>query len=426
MLSKQITFFGEDSSQIDTTSTFSDSLSLPVHRWIRYSAGFSALWVRELLHEQRNFGRTKVLDPFAGSGTVLLEAESSDIHGIGIEAHPLVARIARAKLLWRLDAVSFKHHALSICKAAQRRRGSVDYPPLILKCFPHETLLGLDSLRRTWQEVADGSPESELTWLALTSILRKCSPVGTAQWQYVLPKKRKVSCLNPYEAFETKIYLMAHDMLLRQAGASSPSSTLLQGDARKCLSIPEEWADLVVTSPPYANNYDYADATRLEMSFYGEISGWGDLQDTVRKYLIRSCTQHVAGMNAEIETALEDSCLEPIRGELGEAHSKLEKERDKHGGKKAYHAMIVAYFRDMADVWLALRRVTARNCLACFVIGDSAPYGIHIPVERWLGELAIAAGFRSFRFEKTRDRNIKWKNRKHRVPLHEGRLWVEG
>jgi hypothetical protein len=29
-------------------------------------------------------------------------------------------------------------------------------------------------------------------------------------------------------------------------------------------------------------------------------------------------------------------------------------------------------------------------------------------------------------FEKTRDRNIKWKNRKHRVPLCEGRLWVEG
>ena len=40
--------------------------------------------------------------------------------------------------------------------------------------------------------------------------------------------------------------------------------------------------------------------------------------------------------------------------------------------------------------------------------------------------LAIAAGFKSFTFEKTRDRNVKWKNRKHRVPLQEGRLWVEG
>lgn len=79
----------------------------------------------------------------------------------------------------------------------------------------------------------------------------------------------------------------------------------------------------------------------------------------------------------------------------------------------------------MATVWQALRRITRQGATACFVIGDSAPYGVHVPVERWLGDLAVAAGFKSYRFEKLRDRNTKWKNRKHRVPLHEGRLWVE-
>ena len=88
--------------------------------------------------------------------------------------------------------------------------------------------------------------------------------------------------------------------------------------------------------------------------------------------------------------------------------------------------MIAAYFNDMAAMWVSLRRVTSPGALACFVIGDSAPYGVYAPVDRWLGILAMAAGFRSFSFEKTRDRNVKWKNRKHRVPLHEGRLWVEG
>jgi hypothetical protein len=47
-------------------------------------------------------------------------------------------------------------------------------------------------------------------------------------------------------------------------------------------------------------------------------------------------------------------------------------------------------------------------------------------VDKWLGELALAAGFKTYKFEKIRDRNTKWKNRKHRVPLHEGILWVEG
>lgn len=62
----------------------------------------------------------------------------------------------------------------------------------------------------------------------------------------------------------------------------------------------------------------------------------------------------------------------------------------------------------------------------CWVIGDSAPYGVYAPIERWIGELALAAGFVDYRFEKLRDRNIKWKNRKHRVPLKEGLLWIEG
>ena len=62
----------------------------------------------------------------------------------------------------------------------------------------------------------------------------------------------------------------------------------------------------------------------------------------------------------------------------------------------------------------------------CLVVGDSAPYGVHVPVERWLGELALGAGFRSWTFQPVRTRNDRWQTRKHRVPLHEGRLWIEG
>jgi hypothetical protein len=40
--------------------------------------------------------------------------------------------------------------------------------------------------------------------------------------------------------------------------------------------------------------------------------------------------------------------------------------------------------------------------------------------------VALAAGFNDYSFDKIRDRNVKWKNRKHRVPLLEGRLWVHG
>ncbi|OFW36880.1 MAG: DNA modification methylase [Acidobacteria bacterium RIFCSPLOWO2_12_FULL_60_22] len=429
---EQLSFFEEADQAAkplltDTSSTFQDNLALPIHRWFRYSAGFSAAWVRQVIEQEKVRGCKQVLDPFAGSGTVPLEAELAAVRGLGVEAHPFVARIARAKLEWRSPVSDFKEFALRVLEhASVHRVEEGKYPKLMEQCFPRGTLLRLYSLRTALSELADSSPAAELSWLMLVSILRQCSPVGTAQWQYVLPSKKKVKVVDPFRAFEEKMLQMAQDMTVRQSLPGGPKAKIFHEDARKCSSVPFGWAQLVITSPPYANNFDYADATRLEMTFIGEINSWGDLQNSVRKYLVRSCSQHVAPISGQTKEIIEDPVLLPIRSELADVCARLEEEREHHGGKKTYHTMVAAYFSDMARVWTALRRVTAGGGRVCFVVGDSAPYGIYVPVDRWFGDLALAAGFRTYRFEKTRDRNVKWKNRKHRVPLHEGRLWVEG
>jgi len=425
----QGTLFENDEIPYISSSTFLDNLSLPVHRWFRYSAGFSASWIRRLIQREKDNGRTTILDPFVGSGTVLLESEFCDTKSIGIEAHPFVAKIAQTKLLWREDPIAFRDFAFSILEKAENSREiKKQHSKLIEKCFPQLTLQKLDLLLNAWSIKNDDSPLSELSWLALVSILRECSPVGTAQWQYVLPNKTKKNTADPFQAYRLKIRLMSQDMNIRhqQISHENVEAVVTRDDARYCSSIRDNWADLVVTSPPYANNFDYADATRLEMSFLGDISGWGDLQDVVRKYLVRSCTQHVAKCIGETYTIIEDPLLKPIYSEINKACQLLERERENHGGKKPYHTMIAAYFSDMAKVWKTLRRVTHGSSLICFIVGDSAPYGIHVPIERWFGEIAVSLGFESFRFEKLRDRNVKWKNRKHRIPLHEGILWVHG
>ncbi|HXT59830.1 MAG TPA: DNA methyltransferase [Pirellulales bacterium] len=408
------------------SGTFVDNMQLPVHRWFRYSAGFSAEWVRNLIRSAAMDGG-RVLDPFAGSGTVVLESEQANAESIGLEAHPFLARIARAKLGWREPPEALRRRAKQILTTTEStNHGKVaGYPPLIRKCFPDETLGKLDSLKHAMEALSGADPLSELVWLALVAILRSCSPVGTAQWQYVLPRKSKARSSDPWEAFERQADGMAHDMAVMQQRAVRRPGTIHLDDARHCSTVADGWADLVITSPPYANNYDYADATRLEMCFFGEIARWGDLQSAVREKLVRACTQHVASYADRTQEVIESETLRPIRGELTEVCAKLQAERENHGGKKPYHAMIAHYFLDLSQVWIALRRVTKRGGKVCFVIGDSAPYGVHVPVETWLGELAIAAGFRGYVFEKLRDRNTKWKNRKHRVPLQEGRLWVD-
>lgn len=423
-LAQQELFPLEAEASISTFSTFVANMHLPVHRWFRYSAGFSADWAESVIRSVH--GPVRVFDPFAGSATTLLAAEATHAESWGLEAHPFIYRIARAKLNWRADPQSYLRKIEQLKSVAKTVKPDVRaYPPLVHRCYEEQSLRQLDMLRQAYEQVRDDSPASELAWLTLVSILRKVSSAGTAQWQYILPKKQKQNPIDVTRAFEQCVCIVHHDVRLGQS-ATGPRANLLPGDARTCEGVPKRFANLVITSPPYPNNYDYADATRLEMSFMREISGWGDLQEVVRKYLVCSCSQHVPEKSVDLHHILNAPELSPIKDEISRVCERLSEVRETRSGRKTYHLMIACYFRDLGVMWKALRSVCASPAKVCFVIGDSAPYGVYVPVIPWLGVLALAAGFKSYSFEKTRDRNIKWKNRKHRVPLQEGRLWVEG
>jgi hypothetical protein len=404
------------------STVFTPNMSLPVHRWFRYSAGFSATWAEQIIRARvAEHPQTVVLDPFAGSGTTLIASQAAGARALGLESHPFVARIAKAKLSWETSPEEFETRAAQVLARA-RPSVPTDPPALLTKIYPERTLAHLMGLRLAADAEQQGNPVDDLVWLALVAILRRCSPVGTAQWQYVLPNKKKAKTADPFEAFTRQVEVMASDM--RDMPASEGSARICQEDARMAPSVPNGAIDLVVTSPPYPNNYDYADATRIEMTFLGQIERWRDLQESVRSRLIRSCSQHMVGYDPD--KTFEAPEIAPIRDELRGVYRRLSHEREHHPGHKAYDAMVVAYFHDLARTWTTLRRVCQPGAQALFIIGDSAPYAVHVPVERWLGELALGAGFSKWRFEKLRDRNIKWKNRKHRVPLQEGILTVEG
>lgn len=416
-------------NKIARSGTFTDNMKLPIHRWFRYSAGFSAEWVQsEIIKYKENTGNSPViLEPFSGSGTTNIAADSLRVESYGIEGHPFISRIAKAKQLWHIDVDEFRDTMSNVISYASNTRVSsdrYDESNLLGKCYSPESFDHLDRLKNAYEVLADGSPVWELIHLNITSILRACSHAGTAQWQYVLPNKTKSKVLDPFEASLGKMEIMASDMKFAQDSGWESRSHIMSHDARKPFNTPK--CNLLISSPPYPNNYDYADATRLEMMFWEEIAGWGDLKTAVRPTLMRSCSQHSASDKVNLDEMLADPLLEPIRNEIVKVTKELEVIRLTKGGKKAYHTMVAAYFLDLAKIWINIRQNMTKESRVCFVVGDSAPYGVYVPAEKWLGELALASGFSSYSFEKLRDRNTKWKNRKHTVPLHEGRLWVEG
>jgi DNA modification methylase len=419
--------FKQNELKMSRSGTFLDNMALPVHQWFRYSAGFAAQWVEQVLDKWEIGAGQVVLDPFAGSGTVSVACDSKGVTSIGVDAHPVVARICKAKLLWPTSVERFSRFAEKIMERADTFKTDTDkYPILVHNSYDVETLAILDGIKKAWIALNNDSPESELTWLAITAVLRSTSKAGTAQWQYILPNKQKKRILSPRMAFHQQVEMMKEDMWAMQSSPAIPKSEIFTADARKVSEFISVGIDAVITSPPYANNYDYADALRFEMSFWGDVEGWGDIHEKVRRHLIVSSSQHSSKEKLQLDDLLETSEVAPIHGELATIVRQLAIERNDHGGKKHYHTMVAAYCRDIAQVLNQLRQVCNSGSNMCWVIGDSAPYGIYCPIDKWIGELALAAGFKTYEFEKLRDRNTKWKNRKHRVPLKEGLLWIKG
>lgn len=153
---------------------------------------------------------------------------------------------------------------------------------------------------------------------------------------------------------------------------------------------------------------------------------WGQITAQVRDRLITSATTQVQRSDyGDAPIGREFAETAPsVYAELSDKVAELSRARVGKPGKKSYDLMVAGYFRDMFQV---LKR--CRDCLKggghmVLVLGDSAPYGVHVPTDDYLGRVAVSLGFREYQTYKLRDRGGKWagNTRRHDVPLREGLL----
>ena len=244
-------------------------------------------------------------------------------------------KIACSKLCWDADIQKVIAKTKKVLKYAKEHKfKSSEFPEIVKKCYDEKNLAEIDALKQTIDKICKGDKEDKLVWVGFVSILRSSSHVGTAIWQYVLPNKTKAKVLSAFEAFERQMEVICEDIDVFQKNGAEKKSLIIQQDARERSSVEDNSIDLIITSPPYANNYDYADATRLELSILGTIKGWGDLQDIIRPGLVRSCSQMVSQETQKTYEYLEDPLLSPIHDEIVEVCRNMEREKENHGGKK--------------------------------------------------------------------------------------------
>lgn len=416
---------------IEKYGSFQDSLRAPIHRWFTYPAGYSHKLVESKIHEYMLDASHTIMDPFVGTGTTSVAAKEVGVNSIGIEAHPFVFWIAKTKLHSEYDIGLLDEDASVIQTSAKRiypKLVKCDglWPALVYKCFTEDNLRQLLALRIAILEHQYRSDHRDFFKVALTATLRDVTSAG-AGWPYIAPSKHAKRTVHreALVEFPKRVKLMINDVFERSAlDLPITQHALYHGDARRI----EEYmdpnsVDMVLTSPPYLNNYDYADRTRLETYFWGIYDSWGDITRQVRDHLILAATTQIRRnqMN-KLKLCPNIRSVSPhIYEEMQDIVKRLSKLRLEKGGKKSYDIMVAGYFEDMLKVIQGVYCVLKSGQPFILVLGDSAPYGVHVRTDELIGELAMAVGFSNFDIQVIRTRGDKWagNSQRHKVPLRE-------
>ncbi|MFG1975516.1 DNA methyltransferase [Nonomuraea fuscirosea] len=397
----------------------------PFDRWFRYPAGFASDYVAMLL-DSLGLAEGTVVDCFAGSGVTGTAARQRGLDFVGIEAHPLVAEVASLKLIPtatpnQVRALSDEIRASAQVMAKVDAKALTAETDLVKRSFDEETLCRLVGLRRLIQDKVAEPAAPYLKW-ALLGTLRDVADVKVG-WPYQRPGvSRKPRYTDPLARLMARAEMIAEDLELldQDRGAAE----MVVGDSRNS----ETWAGVTdaasacVASPPYLNNFDYADATRLELYFWGEVRTWADMCREVRSDMLTATTQQSSvGEKASAIAALEAMGDEAARQvlKLVDAIGEVQKSRSRRA--KEYDRVAPAYFVAMRQILENLYAHLAPEASVLWLVGDSAPYGVYVDTPRLIGELAVGAGFEFVDDVQLRVRGNRWGSNtdRHKVVLSE-------
>ncbi len=368
-------------------STFDDNLSLPRHRWYEFKEGFSRNLVLEAIKDaETKVKKLNILDPFSGCGTTLVTAGQHKQNGVGIEINPFLEFASRAKCsssIWNEKLFnSVVSHILNqgqyeVASPIEGLSTFSEKPGLDKWLFNLSVLRGFEALKLASYTINDYKQEILLALFA--SLMDCCNARRDGKclryrrdWQSLGFNSKSLR-----DSFKQHLAEIRFD--LANFTFDATALTIIRGDAREVLDdLDQRRFDLLVTSPPYLNSFDYSDVYRPELFAGGFVKNNAEL----RKIRLKTIRSHVQA-TWEPSHTIESQMIYPLLKELEERQL----------WNRHLPDMIVSYFVDMALILRKASRLMRRGGSAWIVVGTSAYAGVEIPVDLILADIASRNGW---------------------------------
>lgn len=387
----------------------SELLELPeagdrlTHYLFRYPAKFHPPVVTALLNRYSEPGH-RILDPFVGSGTGLVQAAARGLQSVGSDVDPVAVAVSRAKTRrYDMDRLA-KTSSDLLGRLAPLERDPLEYQtrmfvdldeheyvdelgdnwvpaiPKLEHWFRRYVLVDLARITREIDQLDAHDDDRGLLSLVCASILRNASnadpvPVsGLEVTRHMLDKDAAGRLVNPFSLYRAALAKACQAVQAFSAIVSeSAVPEVLQADAACIDEHVDGMFDLTITSPPYHNAVDYYRRHQLEMYWLRLVDTHQDRLGLLPKYIGRHRipASHPTLASDWLPSALAKEWEQQMRVvSPGRAND------FKH------------YLLSMTQVFRGLAARTTTGGRAVFVVGQSAWNGDEIPTAKLFTELA--------------------------------------
>lgn len=381
--------------------TYVPNKTAPIHRWFQYKEGFSYKLVEMFLEEFRaDTARHRVFDPFAGCGTTLVVAQQRGYNAWGIDILPVAVFVSRVKLRqageYNLDQLE---DAIEHLKQVSFRSPTLIAPQdvrIIQLAYKPDVLEQILFFKEQIQQV-ESTVIREFLLLGLMAILEKVS-YTSKDGQY-LRLKRDKQIPSVRRVLINQLKMMLDDLVGKKQqltlpglapspaeGRSNKRVYVAKADARSFSHSFDDYADIIVTSPPYLNRYDYSRIYSLELCLQF-VDEFEELKQ-VRHSLLRS---HIESREAATDDVRHPALVEILNNLDGQDLN-----------NPRIPIMIKGYFEDMNLALKQIAQVCRPGAKVALVVANARFHGELIPVDLLLSELAVEADFEVERIIVTR------------------------